>query len=176
MGVVSAFAALGEVLEITRVVAWDVDATLGETEGWTDGSLRAYCYKPDELTELLKWLKSEHGVVNLVVSRNSGFCDADLAGSTLEALALGFDGVVDCPRRPGNRERSKVALVVEHAGCAPYEVLLIDDQPAECRRSAADGGVAVCNDQGPALKVVPLATFHMYAPGEAAGEALKIVL
>ena len=124
----------------------------------------------------MEWLKREHGVANLVVSRNSGFCDADLPGSTLEALALGFDGVLDCPRRPDNLQRSKVALVAEHAGCRPCEVLLIDDQPAECRHAAADGGVAVCNDQGPALKVVPLAAFHMYAPGETVGEALKIVL
>ena len=37
MGVVSAFAALGKVLEIVRVIAWDVDATLGESDGWVEG-------------------------------------------------------------------------------------------------------------------------------------------
>lgn len=120
----------------TRTVAWDLDGTLGALPGWGGtGLLSSYIRGHAWLRDVLGRLH-DHGVRNILVSRNGSFCGHHLAAARRKFLALGFDAVANCYR---HREGSKVTGL----GVSPDRVLLIDDQQGECNAAVRDGGAAL---------------------------------
>jgi methionine salvage enolase-phosphatase E1 len=169
--VVRAFDALKPLLSTMRVLAWDVDATLGDSDGWENGTLANYCYMPTMLQHLLAHLKRQ-GIANVVVSRNLHFCAATLLPSARrQALDMHFSAVVPCAS--DRMSVSKAVLVARHVGCKPEDVVLIDDQVDECKAAAADGAVALCVKRGPALMVIPRAQFEILYKDKETGKVRR---
>jgi len=119
-----------------KVIAWDLDGTLGLMPGW-DGEMPAcnYVLSCQHLTSILAHLSSKYTVHHVLVSRNGIFCGETFADASGEFVDLGFHRVLSCYR---DREHSKVAALDPS-----HSVLLIDDQIAECVSAADDGAVAM---------------------------------
>ena len=153
-----------------RLVAWDLDETLGPEGGWVSGSLSSYISNREELKDTIRWL-DDNGVESIIVSRNSGFCDAEYAPSVRAAKRLGFQGAAHCPRR---RKTNKAALASEMTGVPVENILLVDDQAVECRHAAAAGGQAIFVPHGPAIHTVPQGRFSLYVLNRHTGRVNRI--
>ena len=126
---------LQDALPTVTVIFWDLDGTLGEQPGWNGrGSVRDYIKYPVAMRNLLHALTAR-GIYNVLVSRNSMFCDDEYDEVRQNFYDLGFQEVFSCYR---TRKHSKVFGFTQ-----TWNVLLIDDQEKECIEACQDGAFAL---------------------------------
>lgn len=134
-----------ESLARIKVIAWDLDGTLGPMPGW-DGEMPVcnYVLSCQHLADILTHLTNRYNVYHVLVSRNGMFCGETFTHASSMFLDLGFHRVLSCYR---DCEYSKVATLTVAALTSELypqqSVLLIDDQIAECVSAAEDGAVAM---------------------------------
>jgi hypothetical protein len=145
-----------------RHVVFDLDATLGDDPGWhsDNQSLHQYVHYPKEFTELLRYLRSKHGIRSTLVSRNGSFCGNLYNQNAAQAKKLGFNKVVPCSRLTPNKPKPAFLDDVP-----PAQMLLIDDQPVECAMAANHGSKAVLCNNDPIFKtLLNHPTYNIYQP------------
>lgn len=151
-----------------KVVAIDLDETLGHEGGWVKGSLQNYVTNEPALKEAIKMLR-RRGLKVFMVSRNSAFCGGAFNDAKVQVSVLGFDDSLQCPR---TKKADKATLAALAANVDVKHVLLIDDLRKECFRAAHSGGQAIWIPHGPAVVTIPQCKFYFIVPAKNGGARL----
>jgi hypothetical protein len=154
-----------------KVVAWDLDETLGNEGGWVLGSLDKYITEKDSFIEAMKYLRAKK-IKTVLISRNSAFCGDMFEDSERQVSALGFHHTAKCPRK--RMHVDKVTIAAEVTDVPIRNILLIDDLTRECKAAAAAGGQAIHIPHGPAVETIPDGRFALWVHDKKTGLPVRI--